>query len=455
MNRFFAFLTDWPLLVYNFVLLLAAPIVLPLKAWRYWKKGWKREYDLRRWAIPEPHSLSQTKSTFEERTPDTPHVVILATGWGEMRLAALLDARLKSENPAVRTTWVLRDGEAARAAQNEYPEQMVSFLPFDFLFPVLMWLRRLQPDSVVFVEKFWFPNLVRGCKNWGAKLVVVNARTRAHDSARYRVLEPFHRWVSSSFSQFVFQSEEDRQRASRVLAPHTKVSAPGNLKFSLRPLPNRDKEEELARWLTAESTFLLAAGSLEEGDLGFVLDAFEEVREQFPCRLLVAPRRLHHVADMKEELRARGHEVSLRSEESTYGGTSESTFDGENSREKTVFLLDTMGELAAAYRFAQAAFIGGTLGRGAGHNVVEPLVFGVPVSYGPNRGFFESVQRACEAAGVGFRVGSAKELAAHWLQVLESEPLRAQIRTYSSHLLEAQTQALAANVDAILESLEK
>ena len=432
MKRFFSFLLDWPLLPYNLVLLLAAPIVLPLKAWRYFKKGWKREYDMRRWfvpALPEPHDAGAR------------HVVIMATGWGEMRLAALLDEALKREQPHVRTTWVLRDGEAAAAAQQQYPEQSITFLPFDFLIPVLIWLWRVQPDCVVFLEKFWFPNLVRGCKNWGATLMVANARTRAHDSARYRLFEPFHRWIAGSFSAFAFQSEEDLKRAGKVIAPGTKTVAPGNLKFALRPAPDESKANSLAQWLQPDSSPILAAGSLEEGDLAFVLEAFQAVREKAVCRLMVAPRRLQHAQAMRQQAEALGYTVSLRSE--------------AGEEEADVYLLDTMGELATAYQFCRVAFVGGTLGNGAGHNVVEPLVFGVPVSYGFNRGFFESVQKACEAEGIGFRVQNPQELAAHWLVVVESESLRRELGENASRLLSRQTAALEGNVGVLVEILKQ
>ncbi len=430
MKRVLTFLADWPLWPYNLVLVFFSPVILALKAWRYWKKNWKREYDLRRWFIPQ---------TSPADAGSTPHVVIIATGWGEMRLAALLDAALK-EKTNVRTTWVLRDGEAASAAMKEFPNQAISFLPFDFLIPVLIWLRRVRPDCVVFVEKFWFPNFVRGCKNWGAKLMVVNARTRAHDSARYKILEPFHRWIAGSFEVFLFQSESDLQRAARVLSPRTKTSAPGNLKFALRPTPDASKTQSLERWLGAGSTPLLAAGSLEEGDLEFVLDAFRIVRETAACRLLIAPRRLHLVEAMRAEIEARGLSVSQRS---TPGNS-----------EADVFLLDTMGELAVAYQFATAAFIGGTLKTGAGHNVVEPLVFGVPVSYGPNRGFFESVQRTCETEEIGFCVTSAQELATRWKAVLEDPGLRGAMSARAARLLETQTASLTVNLEMLLEQLQ-
>ncbi len=426
MKRFFSFLLDWPLLPYNIVLLLAAPVVLPLKAWRYYKKGWKREYDMRRWFIP---ALPKPLNT------DAQHIVIMATGWGEMRLAALLDEALKRERPGVRTTWVLRDGEAAAAARQQYPEQSISFLPFDFLIPVLIWLRRVQPDRVIFIEKFWFPNLVRGCKDWGATLMVANARTRAHDSARYKLFEPFHRWIAGSFAAFAFQSEEDLKRAKKVLASSTKTVAPGNLKFALRPAPDESKAHSLAQWLKPDATPILAAGSLEEGDLESVLQAVQAVREKAECRIMIAPRRLQHAQAMREQCEALGYTVSLRSEAS----------DGEAD----VYLLDTMGELATAYQFCVAAFIGGTLGSGAGHNVVEPLIFGVPVSYGPNRGFFESVQKACEAAGVGIRVTTAEELGRHWTEILTIPALGEQCKIGAERLLESQHAVIEKSLEIL------
>jgi 3-deoxy-D-manno-octulosonic-acid transferase len=93
---------------------------------------------------------------------------------------------------------------------------------------------------------------------------------------------------------------------------------------------------------------------------------------------------------------ARGWTVSRRSEYSIREHASASDIQAPVD----VFCLDTVGELAVAYRYAQAAYVGGTL-NSAGHNMAEPLYWGIPVSYGPARGFFETVKRACEAAGVG------------------------------------------------------
>lgn len=432
MPRVLRFLADWPLHFYNAALVLCAPVVLFLKLWRYFKKGWKREYDFARWTIPVLHPVSNAS---------TPRVVLVGTGWGEMRLLELLNGALKTSQPELKTTWVLRDRDAILEVQKQHPEQAVTWLPFDLCVPVWVWLWKLQPDVVVFTEKFWFPNLVRGCRNYGAKLMVMNARTRKHESARYQIFGFWQRRIAGSFDALVFQSEEDLERARAVLAPHTRTLAPGNLKFALRPIADESKSKSLARWLGGASTPLLAAGSLENGDLEFVLDAFKIVREKADCRLLIAPRRQLSMEAMRAEIETRGYKISRRSQA-----------DMETSPlPADIYLLDSMGELFMAYEFCVAAFIGGTLKSGAGHNVVEPLVFGKPVSYGPNRGFFESVQRACENVGVGFRVSSSEELAAHWAHVLENAALREDMSTRAAQLLQNQNAALEVNVAAALD----
>jgi 3-deoxy-D-manno-octulosonic-acid transferase len=72
-----------------------------------------------------------------------------------------------------------------------------------------------------------------------------------------------------------------------------------------------------------------------------------------------------------------------------------------------VLLLDTLGELASAYRLGDVALLGGTFGERGGHNVLEPLQAGLPVVLGPSTW---NIRRAVEAAaGAALSVASAGE----------------------------------------------
>ena len=117
-----------------------------------------------------------------------------------------------------------------------------------------------------------------------------------------------------------------------------------------------------------------------------------------------------------------------------------------------VFLLDTLGELSQAYAFAQAAYVGGTL-CGPGHNVIEPLEWGVPVAFGPGRGKPTSEQQSCIEAGVGFCVRDEQQLADLWLSAVQNQAWREQLKNDSQRILQEQRQALTNNVAAIVEML--
>ena len=63
----------------------------------------------------------------------------------------------------------------------------------------------------------------------------------------------------------------------------------------------------------------------------------------------------------------------------------------EESNNARVLIIDNIGILSSAYRYAFIAAIGGGFGKGI-HNILEPACWGTPVLFGPNyKGFKEAV----------------------------------------------------------------
>jgi len=55
----------------------------------------------------------------------------------------------------------------------------------------------------------------------------------------------------------------------------------------------------------------------------------------------------------------------------------------ENSADARVLIIDNIGMLSSAYKYAHIAAIGGGFGKGI-HNILEPACWGIPVLFGPN-----------------------------------------------------------------------
>lgn len=63
-----------------------------------------------------------------------------------------------------------------------------------------------------------------------------------------------------------------------------------------------------------------------------------------------------------------------------------------------VMIIDNMGMLSSAYRYAGIAAVGGGFGKGI-HNVLEPACWGIPILFGPNYGKFREAVDLIELGG--------------------------------------------------------
>ncbi|MFZ2338736.1 MAG: glycosyltransferase N-terminal domain-containing protein [Bacteroidales bacterium] len=86
-----------------------------------------------------------------------------------------------------------------------------------------------------------------------------------------------------------------------------------------------------------------------------------------------------------------------------------------------IMIIDNMGMLSSAYRYASVAVVGGGFGKGI-HNVLEPACWGKPVLFGPNHGKFrEAVELITEGGGKVFTdYNDFRESLDIWLSDIES-----------------------------------
>ena len=89
--------------------------------------------------------------------------------------------------------------------------------------------------------------------------------------------------------------------------------------------------------------------------------------------------------------------------------------DDNTLSQRHVLIIDNIGMLAALYRYAHIAYIGGGWGHGI-HNILEAITFGKPVIFGPNHKKFQEALDILEHGG-GFTYNTYDELQ-HYLDRL-------------------------------------
>jgi 3-deoxy-D-manno-octulosonic-acid transferase len=120
-----------------------------------------------------------------------------------------------------------------------------------------------------------------------------------------------------------------------------------------------------------------------------------------------------------------------------------------------VLLLDTIGELARAYRHAELAFIGGSLVPTGGHNPLEPAVWAVPVLSGPHVFNFREVYDQLVAAGGVRLVADGPELERAVADWLANPEAARRAGAGGRAVIEANRGATARTVDALLALVDQ
>ena len=117
-----------------------------------------------------------------------------------------------------------------------------------------------------------------------------------------------------------------------------------------------------------------------------------------------------------------------------------------------IFLLDSIGELAATYEVADLAFVGGSLVPRGGHNVVEAAQFGKAILVGPSTENFRDIIKVFLHAGA-LRVVNTKSLIPTVLQLLANTEERAALGARALEVMRSQQGATEKTISALLNLL--
>lgn len=325
---------------------------------------------------------------------------IHAVSVGEVGVAATLVKALPAGLPLLVTTTTPTGQARAKAAFAG--RAAVAYFPFDLGFAARALLARHAPRALVLVEGDYWPLVLAEVRRRGMPVAVVNGRVGDKSFARQRRLKRFLSPLFAGVSRFGVQTAQDRDRLAALGIPEAAIIVTGNLKYET-PEPPRLPEVEDALAALAAGRPLLLAGSTMSGEEEAVLDAFASAGGGERALLVIAPRHPERWDEVAGLLERRGLRHLRRSQ-----------LAASSQPRPDVVLLDSLGELAALYRIAAAAFIGGTLVPTGGHNPLEAARFGVPVAVGPSMQNFRDMAAQFDARQAWARVDDAAALGAAW-----------------------------------------
>lgn len=331
---------------------------------------------------------------------------------------------------------------------------LVFYFPFDWSWTVRRTLKTIQPALVLIMETELWPNFLRECSRRNIQTAVVNGRLSNRSFRRFRLVPHFVSRVLGDLDLALMQTETDAERMRALGISHERVKVTGNMKFDMDidAGVHARTEEFRRRFGFGNGRPLIVAASTHDPEERIAIDAYKELRIQSVTgspRLLIAPRHPERFIQTASLLRDSGLKWAQRSDSPK---TTDASCDA--------ILLDSIGELRAAYPLADIVFVGGSIAPSGGHNVLEPIVAGKCVVTGAHTSNFAAIMNTFVEAKALVQLPPVSEeeassaLAAVFKELLANDDMRDTLASRARGLVEQNRGATEYTID-LLEKLWK
>jgi 3-deoxy-D-manno-octulosonic-acid transferase len=320
--------------------------------------------------------------------------------------------------------------------------------PIDYVFAVRQVLGRVRPSLVVILETEIWPVLYREVKRARCGLVIANGRISDRAFPRYRWWRFMFKDVLRQPDAILAQSEQDAERYVELGAPAQAVHVIGNLKYDAVPALERpprliasllEKLRPTAVWIAASTMAAADRHDVDEDDA--VLRAFEELSRRRPGLLLIlVPRKPERFDEAERKLRDAGLRYVRRTADEVPPGLAL----------PCVVLVDSVGELASLFPLADVVFMGGTLARCGGHNLLEPAAVRRAIVTGPHLENFRAIGAEFREQRAFLEINEASELAGAVGQLIDQPQLREELGVRAAALAAGKRGATQKAVAVIL-----
>ena len=311
-----------------------------------------------------------------------PSIWVHGVSLGEINAARTLVAQLHSQLPDYRIIVSSTTETGIEAAKRLCsPDHQVFRWPLDFSSSGARALNRAKPAMVVLMEGEVWPNFLTACSARKIPVVVVNARMSPDKGyPRYKKLGPLAAKLFNGLTAIGAQNESYAEMYRKLGVDGDKIHVTGMMKFdSVDSSDSIVNCGELAAAVgLGENQRLIVAGGTGPGEEKILLDIFTKLAQKHrDIRLAIVPRKPERFDEVAHLITAAGYTLVRRSQNP----------DGINTtvaQSDTIILGDTMGELRKFYSLASCIFVGRSLVKMGGSDMIEAAAMSKATAFGPH-----------------------------------------------------------------------
>lgn len=309
-----------------------------------------------------------------------------------------------------------------------------SYLPLDNPFIINIFLKKIKPKLVIWLEQDFFPNFLTIIHSTGISILLLNARMSDKSFHRWLKLKFIISRILENFDRIYTSSLEDLTKYQKLGSSNT--SFIGNLKYTtLKPSSFLQTTTALDTFITSKYVFL--ALSTHDKEEVLCIDNHYQLSAKYNMITFIAPRHPQRCKSILSTIASNHKYKNLKIILYSSFLQKPQKFD--------ILLIDAIGISDIFCSLANITFVGKSLFKdnAGGHNILEPLEHSCPVLFGPYVANFKSLANECLKNGAGIMLQNPEDLKIT-LEELFTKP-------YLLKEMQHKTSYIFKNSDKILE----
>jgi 3-deoxy-D-manno-octulosonic-acid transferase len=342
---------------------------------------------IREGLFPRRETIAELENWIKSKKRNDRYVLFHAASMGEFEHIKPLLYKLKQKHNTINVlTFFSPSGY--KHVKDTPGLDFFLYMPFDFSSHWKKLYELLKPSLLVISKHDVWPMQIWQAHTMNIPIYLVNASLPEKSSRTRPFIKSFLKHVYRDFSNIFTISKEDAQRFS-IHYPRCSVQVMGDTKYDqvmFRKNESLNKDLLPSEWY--KNKWILLAGSIWPDDEKKLIPGFINLLENYKnVRLILAP---HEPIEKF---------VNTIEERLSKWGVIKFTQLKKNISAR-IIIVNTIGQLADLYQYANAAYVGGSFKQGV-HNVMEPAIYGIPVVFGPvHQNIYEAIQLVKSEGGI-------------------------------------------------------
>ncbi len=356
---------------------------------------------------------------------------------GEYEQGVPVMEALKKKYPDYKLLVTFFSPSGYEAKKNSTLADVIVYLPIDTMVNAKRFIQCIKPALAVFVKYEFWPNYLKVLQSKNIPAIFISTTFR-EDQAFFKWYGGFMRKTLQTIDHFFVQDKISQALIEKQGFDNVTLSGDTRFDRVSHQIEMNNHVDFISEFINERLCIVIGSSWPEDEDIftDYINEASDKV-----C-FIIAP---HEIKDssvnaLKEKIKKK---TVLYSEK-----------EGKNLKNQQVFVMNTIGYLSRIYSYADIAYVGGAMGTGGLHNILEPATFGIPIVIGKNFEKFREAKQLQKLAGL-FSISSADEFAEVMHKLVGDTKFREKTGMISGHFINSNTGATEIIVAYLLKKIDE